>query len=295
MLNKFITSAKDHPKNFSVFIELLVEEFAPLHIYQFASWEQTNKIESVFCPKNEERQQLCFLFILLDGNRLAEHVFQDFVDQHYREAKVIIYTHEMETLKKNMGVSHVFYLSVLAYGQIIYSKDGALEMLTAKTPNYKKWLGRAIVDWRHRKKMASGFFNAAEQAMEFEHEQVTLFLLHHSIIEASIGLIYVFMGYHPIDCRLKKMLCGCSCFSILPYQHFFGTKENEAMVEILIKCCSRAGYSADSRLGSRSIYRFIELVESYLALADQLCTTQFSTLEKVISKIGTGLPQEISD
>ena len=145
-------------------------------------------------------------------------------------------------------------------------------------------MGRAIVHWRKRIQMADGFIKAAEQAIESGHEQVSLFLLNQTVEQCCKGLIYVFMGYQPSQYNIENLLKLTACFSKLPLQHFTGTPGNEMLLTVLTKCVEMIGNPSDFSLGNQSIYRFLELVESFIVLAKQMCEMNFKEKQQELDK-----------
>ncbi|MDN3587165.1 hypothetical protein QWY86_10830 [Pedobacter aquatilis] len=272
----------EKPQPLEPLIEALVQEFAPLYIYHFAKKVHQKKLNSVFCDGEGERQSIYYLFLVVEGKVSIESRVQEFADGNY---KVIIQIHEKEQVLGSVNHCNGYLASVINKGKLRYAAPGIEKLGTLRLPNIKKRLGRAILHWRKRREMAKGFFAAAEQAIEIGQERVSLFLLHHATEQACVGLIYVFMDYQPDGRNLEHLLYLSACFSNLPFQHFMGTPDNEALLKIMIKCLSRGGYDDGFSLNNHSIYRFSELVESFVKLADDLCEAQFKVLQEEVDQV----------
>lgn len=70
----------------------------------------------------------------------------------------------------------------------------------------------------------------------------------------------------------------CGCFSQAPLQHFIGTLESQKLLDLMMNSYRRIRQD-DFSFGGKSIYRFLELVQSFLELADGLCQERFLLLE----------------
>lgn len=272
---------------FNALIGLLVHEFAPLYIYQFAKKVNQEKLNSVFWNGEDQWKCTYYLLMITGGSMALEHQAQEFVNRNCLELKVIIHVHGHETLLRNINHCNGYFARVINEGKLHYVAPGVDCLKPLQMPNIKKRLSRAIVHWRKRKEMADGFFMAATQAAESGHEQVSLFLLHHATEQACVGLIYVFMDYQSDIRNLERLLYVCACFSNRPFQHFLGTADNEMLLKIMMKGFSQARYDQGFSIGNHSIYRFLDLVESFLKLAITLCEAQFNIMKIEVDQIKT--------
>ncbi|MFN0256970.1 HEPN domain-containing protein [Pedobacter ureilyticus] len=272
--------------HFMVFLEKLVAQFKPLQVYQYAQLGQQRQTESVFCNSQQKEEAIYYLLIITEGSTRIENGIQDFANQHYEEGKVVVHAHGATALKQNIAQSNYYFATVLNQGQLLYSANGVLCLEEVTTPRPEKRLAQAKLHWKHRGKMAQGFLAAAERALEEDHETVCLFLLHQVIEQACIGLIWVFMGYKSDMHNLRRLLYVCACFSKKPMQHFMGMPENELMLSIIMRSYSEARYRESFSLENRSAYNFLELVERFMELAEELCKEKFEAME-------AGLPVEL--
>ncbi|RZK51038.1 MAG: hypothetical protein EOO91_21415 [Pedobacter sp.] len=95
----------------------------------------------------------------------------------------------------------------------------------------------------------------------------------------------VFMGYQEKYGNLERLLYISACFSSLPLQHYTGTPDNEALLEMMCKSIALDNCKSDELPADKSIYRFLELVESFLKLTEKLCVEQFAVLQKEVDKM----------
>lgn len=272
------------PAHFNAFLEKLVAQFKPLQIYLYAELKKQELCNSIFCNVQAQEQDIYYLLIITEGSTRIENGIQGFAYQHYPESRVMIHAHGKETLKCNISQSNFYFTSVLNSGLLLYSADGKLNLEEVPEPKPERRLAQAQVHWKHRGKMAQGFLAAADRVLEEGHESVTLFLLHQVIEQACIGLIWVFMGYKSDMHNLRRLLYVCGCFSKKPMQHFMGTPENDALLSIIMKSYSEARYRESFSLADKSIYRFVELVESFMELAESMCNEKFDALENQLAE-----------
>lgn len=274
-------------------ISLLVQQFKPLQIYQFAQWKRQESCHSVFAGAMQEEQTIDYLLVITaDGTSTANEI-QDFVDNHFTASKLMIYAHEQEVVQQNLAASNGYFSAVLKNASLCYAKEGLSFNEEIREPNPKRWLGKAIINWRKRNHMAKGFSEAAEHALECGHERICLYLLHQAIEQACVGLIWVFMAYKIDHRNIERLLYTCGCFSQAPLQHFIGTLENQKLLELMMKSYRRIGHEDDFSLGGKSIYRFVELVQSFLELADSLCKERFQLLESSLPEKEVGLVEGV--
>ncbi len=278
--------------HFMVFLEKLIAQFKPLQVYQYAQLEQHWQTESVFCTTQQQEEEIYYLLIITEGSTRIENGIQDFANQHYAEGKVVVHAHGAPALKQNIAQSNYYFATVLNQGQLLYSANGVLCLEEVPTPRQEKRLAQAQLHWKHRGKMAQGFLAAAERALEEDHETVCLFLLHQVIEQACIGLIWVFMGYKSDMHNLRRLLYVCACFSKKPMQHFIGTSENEIMLGIIMRSYSEARYRESFSLENRSAYNFLELVERFMELAEELCKEKFEAMEGELPEVATEVTAE---
>lgn len=270
--------------HFITFLAQLVAQFKPLQVYQYAMFIQQVQVNSIFVEAQYKEQLVYYLFVITEDTASLAHEIQRFADQTYKEAKVVINAHGYEVLLQSLEARNKYFSTVLTYGELCYHREGVQCIKEVSVPNPKRWLGKAIVHWRKRNHMAQGFSEAAEHALAFNNERICLYLLYQATEQACMGLIWVFMGYQ-VDLRdIKCLLYICGCFSQETLQHFMGTVENQKLLDVMMKCFSQIGYENDFSLDGKSIYRFVELVQGFLELADGLCKERFKILESRLPK-----------
>lgn len=258
MKNKANLNKQNRTKCAHTLTELVVRQFEPLQVYQFAKIKQTVQTKSVFTKPVKEGQQVFYLLLIIQsGTTATVQTIQQYLNVNFITAKVIVQVCTPAAIAKCANHANGFLANVLNKGKLRYNNGTMPPVQALKMPNAKKALGRAIVHWRGRSQMANGFFEAAEQALENGHEQVSLFLLHHATEQVCKGLIYVFMGYCPNHANLKNLIYLTACFSKLPLKHFMGTTENEAILHLLMQSVTMVGKNAEVNLANKPIYRFL--------------------------------------
>lgn len=283
MKNKTQATEKQ-AKEFKKLIEFLVEAFSPLQIYQFAKLRHREKLKSVFTQQQELDQWTYYLFMITKSDS-APLSIQNYVDERYTVAKVIVLVEPQENLLKGQHNCNGYFASIVHHGKLCYSNEDTACYAVVRHPNVRRFLGRAISHWRNRLQMVKGFLEAGEQALEANHERVCLFLLYQASEQLCKGLIYVFMGYQEQTGNLKRLLYITACFSNLPLNHFMATPDHEALLEIMCKSIALGSHKAEELPADKSIYRFLELVESFLKLADQLCNAEFEVLQLEVGEV----------
>lgn len=216
-----------------------------------------------------------------------ERHIQSLLAEKVKDITLIVQVFAQEDIYKPGLPHNAFFASVINNGALIYIKEGLPVHPSPEMPNPKKRLAKAIVHWRNRNQMAQGFLAAADQALEQGHERVSLFLLHHATEQLVLGLIYVFMGYRPNPAKLEKLIYLCGCFSHLPLKHFMGTMDNKKLLQLLMESIKMGAEKVEVVLGEPSIYRFLELVESFVVLATNLCDEKFKVLQLELDRLAS--------
>jgi len=279
METRFIIPESKQQPHFKTLIELLVKQFTPLYIYEFAQLVQVERVNSVFCSALRQEHYLYCLLVITPGSGAVASQIQAYADRHFTGAKVIVHAHAQDALLKLANPNRGYFAAVFSRGLLCYHAAGAPPVVAVKALNPKKWLGRAIVHWRNHHQMANGFLTAARQAVANGHYSLCLFLLHLAVAEACLGLIYVFMAYQSETTNLKHLLYTCACFSKRPLQYFLGTAENELLLKVLMRSDNSAIWEADFGLADKSADCFLTLVAGFLPLANKMCKAHFAALQ----------------
>jgi len=288
MTEKIRTSATETHPPFKTLIAQLVQAYAPLQIYQFAKLTKKEQANSVFSTAKLQKQRTYYLLMITEGNEAIESEVQDFADGAFTAAKVIVEVYAQATLLKRVKHRNGYFAAIINEGKLCYGAPGGAGVLTLLQPNPKNKLGRAIVHWRNRSQMADGFLLAAGKAIGQDQDRVGLFLLHQATEQACMGLIFVFMDHLPNLRNLDRLLYLCACFSPKPLDHFFGNKENEVLLKMMMKSVSGQGYQQDFSLDGRSIGQFMELVTNFLLLAKYLCKERFPLSQRALAEAAPG-------
>lgn len=272
---KIKTSETEKSQPFKALIAQLVQAYAPLQIYQFGKLMKREQVNSVFCNAQLQTQRIYYLLMVIESSEAIESDVQDFADRAFAAAKVIVQVHGQATLLKHLNHRNGYFATVVNQGKLCYTVPGVAEVSGLQPPNPKKRLGRAIVHWRNRCQMANGFLVAAEQAIAQGYDHAGVFLLHQATEQVCMGLIFVFTDYQPHLRNLDRLLYLCACFSLKPLDHFFGNKEDEVLLKIMMGSVCRQCDEKGVSLEGRSVNGVVELVGGFLKLGKGLCEGYF--------------------
>jgi uncharacterized protein len=264
-------------------INLLIAQFKPLHIYQFAQLCWQDQCDSIFTAARKGNRFVYYLLVITEGSASVENEIQAFMDRQNTEDKFVVHAHGEEILRRNLKACNAYFTSVLNRGVLLYSANGLVAQGKVQAPNPKRELLRLRAHWHHRSGMARGFMEAAEQALDNNRDKMCVFLLHHACEQLCVGLIWVNMGYKSDIRNLQRLLYVCGCFSAEPLMHFMGTQATEVLLHIMMKSFHQARYNDNYNLNGHSPYRFLELAEGFATLCEGLCKERFAVMEKGIA------------
>ncbi|MFD1630573.1 HEPN domain-containing protein [Pseudopedobacter beijingensis] len=263
-----ILAKPENTKELNALVSLLLEKFNPLQIYLYAYYEEQSAYNSIFREARQQGEKVFYLLVVTEGTASMENAIQQYVDACYKEAKAIIHAHGEETLRLNLNQCNGYFTAVLNRGVLLYSADGLLAVQAVQGPNAEKQLLRIKEQWEHRIHLSKGFLHAAEEAVEHGDDPISIYLMYQAVEQTCVGLIAVFMGYKTDIRNLRRLLYVCGCFSKKPLQHFMGSPENEQLLNIMMKSFSEVRYGSDFDLEGRSPFRFLELAEGFVKLAE---------------------------
>jgi HEPN domain-containing protein len=278
MKSKINPNEKNVQSELNQLVHYLAQQSAVLQIYHYASLSRTEKLKGIFSAKHKIFKRVYYLFIITEGTTNLN--LQLLVEEQDFPFMVMVSQQRYTELQKPQLASNGFLARVFNTAKLLYTVADFEAPQVFRLPNPKKSLARAIVHWRNRTTMATGFVQAAEQAIEQGHERVALFLLHQATEQLCAGMLYVFMEHQLPEKRLHRLIYRCACFSTQPLQHLLGCSENEALIQYLEKSIQMDSINEPFDLGERSVYRFLELIESFMVLARTLCETKFKAREK---------------
>ena len=273
MKNRINLNENNASAELNQLVHLLAQQNTVLQIYHYASLGRAEKLKSVFSNKHRLVKRVYYLFIVTEGDTRPS--LQLLVDEQHFPFMAMVSQQNYTELQKPQLASNGFLAKVFHTAKLLYTLPDVEAPQVFRLPNPKKALAKAIVHWRNRTTMATGFMVAAEQAVEHGHERVALFLLHQATEQLCAGMLYVFTGQQLAEKRLHRLIYRCACFSTQPLQHLLGCSENEMLIQLLEKSIQMDRVNEVFDLGERSIYRFLELIESFMELAKTLCENNF--------------------
>lgn len=216
MKNRINPNEKNVSAELNQLVHLLAQQTTVLQIYHYASLGRAEKLKSVFSNKHRLVKRVYYLFIVTEGDTRPS--LQLLVDEQHFPFMAMVSQQNYTELQKPQLASNGFLAKVFHTAKLLYTLPDVEAPQVFRLPNPKKALAKAIVHWRNRTTIATGFMVAAEQAVEHGHERVALFLLHHATEQLCAGILYVFTGQQIAEKRLHRLIYRCACFSTQPLQ-----------------------------------------------------------------------------
>jgi uncharacterized protein len=282
MESRINLNEKNVSSELNTLVHYLAQQSTVLQIYHYASLGRAEKLKSVFSDKHKLVKRVYYLFIVTDG--VTSPSLQLQLEEQNFPFMIMVSQQSYAELQKPQLATNGFLAKMFNNAKLLYTVPDFETPQVFRLPNPKKALAKAIVHWRNRTNMATGFMEAAEQAVEQGHERVALFLLHNATEQLCDGMLYVFMDHQIPEKRLHRLIYRCACFTTQPLQHLLGCTENEILIKLLEKSIQMGSINEPFDLAERSIYRFLELIESFMVLAKTICEANFKEKEKELSR-----------
>ncbi|WP_316799507.1 hypothetical protein [Pedobacter frigidisoli] len=276
---------------------VLVSHFAPTAIIHYSTTVHQHKIRSLFCNQKPLKERTIYLLLIDDSSTAMDdgivERMQDEANNLFDKVHVVIHAHTDEDVKFKLQERNPYFVQVINEGKVLFSAPSQSPWGKWEVVRSKEYLAKAVSVWRKQNDLGKGFIDAAEQAIASDQDRVGLCALYHACTRFCSGLIWVFMAYDHPPCKLDKLLRTCGCFSHLPVQHFFGTHDNEQLLNVMINNFNSRDFEQLKTFGELSTYRFLDLVKSFANIADGLCKQQFVELESELQQQGA-LQKEVS-
>jgi len=273
----------EHAVHFRALIHRLAQKFEPLQIFSFSQNSYTQKSLGCF---NDNRGYFkcnyCLLVVTETPTRI-DYEMQDFANTNYRQGTITIISHGKQSVMDAVQQNSRFFISVLTYGKLLYSKDGILDgdLLPPYIP--AKGAIKALKHYEHRIPLADGFLMCASECLEKEQFGIGAFMLHQAVEQACICLVRVHIAYRSEFHNLYRLLRLCTCFSGKPFQLFLSTPEDERLFDIMAKSYSGSRYKDDFTVSRQDAERLYQRVASFLLLAKEMCNEKIELLAKSAS------------
>lgn len=273
----------EYAVHFREFIHRLAQKFEPLQIFSFSQNSSTHNSQGCFNDNQGcFRCDYCLLVVTETATRV-DYEMQDFANSYYQHGTITVISHGRQSVIDAVQQNSRFFISVLTYGKLLYSKDGLLDNdpIAAFIPT--KGAIKAIRHYEHRIPLADGFLMCASECLEKEKFGICAFMLHQAVEQACICLVRVHIAYRSEFHNLYRLLRLCQCFSERPFQLFLSTPEDERLFDVMAKSYSGSRYKDDFTVSRQDAERLYQRVASFLLLAKEMCNEKIELLAKSAS------------
>jgi len=278
-----LSSEAEHVVHFREFIYRLVQKFEPLKILSFSQNSYTHYSQGCFNDNQSHfKCDYCLLAITETATRI-DYEMQDFANTYYQNGTITVISHSRQSIIEAVQQNSRFFIGVLRYGKLFYSKDGLLD--SEPIPGFvpKKGAIKAIRHYEHRIPLADGFLMCASECLEKEQFGICAFMLHQAVEQTCICLVRVHIAYRSEFHNLYRLLRLCTSFSEKPLQLFLSTPEDERLFDIMAKSYSGSRYKDDFTVSRQDAESLYQRVASFLLLAKVMCNKKIELLAKSAS------------
>ena len=272
-------------------IQHLVEKFKPMRIYSFHKIRKTEQRSGCFTSGMDYIHDHHFLLMIMESSTRNEHEVQDFCRTKFNVGKITILSHGIETINESIVKKNRFFTHILKHGQLLYNQSGLLNFVSEMTRDIDQDHIKAKKHFTHRIKLAQGFLYTAGECYHGEHLELSIFLLHQTVEQLTIGLLRVNLGYRSDIHHLGRQLDLCSCFLPEASDMFRTTSEDNRLFDILLKSYSQVRYKDGYEVDFDDAGRLKAKVEDLFKLTRHVCEQKISELE---NNLLLGMESEVS-
>jgi uncharacterized protein len=269
--------------HFKAFIQRLAQKFEPLQIFSFS--QNSYAYHSQGCFNNNQSQfrcDYCLLAITKTATRI-DYEMQDFANAFYQYGSITVIGHSRQSVMEAVQQNSRFFISVLHYGKLLYSKDGLLNKDPVPPFIPIKGAIKALKHYEHRIPLADGFLMCASECLEKGKFGICVFMLHQAVEQTCICMVRVHIAYRSEFHNLYRLLRLCTCFSEKPFQLFLSTPEDERLFNIMAKSYSGSRYKDDFTVSRHDAESLYQRVTSFVVLAKEMCSEKIALLAKSAS------------
>jgi len=273
----------EHAVHFREFTQRLAQKFEPLQIFNFSQNSFTHNSQGYFNDNESHfKCNYCLLVVTETATRI-DYEMQDFANTYYQHGTITVICHGRQSVMDAVQQNSRFFIGVLTYGKLLYSKDGLLnsDPIAAFIPT--NGAIKALKHYEHRIPLADGFLMCASECLEKEQFGICAFMLHQAVEQTCICLVRVNIAYRSEFHNLYRLLRLCQCFSEKPFQLFLSTPEDERLFDVMAKSYSGSRYKDDFTVSREDAERLYQRVASFLLLAKALCSEKIELLAKSAS------------
>ncbi|PVH25143.1 HEPN domain-containing protein [Sphingobacterium corticibacter] len=273
-----LSAETGHAVHFKELIHQMVQKFEPLQIFSFSQNSYTSNSQSCFKPsKVDFKCHYCLLVITESATRI-DYEMQEFVNTNYRKGTMTILCHGRQSVMDAVQQNSRFFISVLATGKLLYSKDGMLDCVPVAPFIPTNGATKALKHYDHRMPLADGFLMCAYECLDKEQFEICAFMLHQAVEQACICLLSVHIAYRSEFHNLYRLLRLCQCFSEKPFQLFLSSPEDERLFDVMAKSYAGSRYKDDFSVSRQDADSLYQRVKSFLALVKEMCADKIELL-----------------
>lgn len=271
-------SQQDQADHFRTFLHALVEKFQPIQIISFGKQTTENKLEGCFANSQQKRIHQCLLLIMESPTRIDYEV-QEFVNNQYQLGQLTITCHGETSIKEAIHANSRFFITTINQGKTLYTQSGFHLLDDAPTYIPTKAKAKAENHVYHRTPLIEGFLEAANDALQKERYNLSLFLMHQTVEQACILLIRVQIAYRSEFHNLNRLLGLCRCFSDEPYRLLTGSdSKDRELFDLLIKSYAKARYAPSFSVNPKDAQELYSKISAFVDLTKKMCLAKMEEL-----------------
>lgn len=206
-------------------LELLQQQFSLHAVYLLSTFTYKEKQQVLISPIDRQAKTLqsITLFVVtykpVSGNLGV--VMEDLYNKMHQQCRVYLITMTISEVIKQLNYGSNFLINVLNKTTCIHkendSTDKYLNFGLCHHPRIYKTIKKV---WKHRMKRAEGWLERVNSDIFIKDEFVDFGMLHYSLEQICVALIYIHWEYIPSYYSLSYLIHLCSHFTDLPKRFF---------------------------------------------------------------------------
>lgn len=208
--------------------EVIKNYIATSGIYSFATKTATNTTLNAFKEDKKTANTQTHLFLLVITEETKNNATADLADLiagTIPNCNATLLLHKATSLRQLTANQKWFFNHIMTNGtQIWINKNHPPYLHLDKEPTRKPELSELY--WNNRVRIAKTYLESEHQIETSGMECVQHSMQHIAVEQICLGLIEVFLGYHPNHYALAYLFNLCSIFTTLP-EDIFPTKTEE--------------------------------------------------------------------
>jgi|GEM_PF-443747 len=278
MKTKTKSTTPSPAETFRMFLQALVEKFSPIQIISFGTQTIDNTLEGCFANSQQKKIHQCLLLIMESPTRIDYEV-QEFVNNHYPLGQLTIICHGEASIKEAIHANSRFFITTINQGKTLYTQSGFHLIDDAPTYIPTKAKAKAENHVFHRTPLIEGFLEAANDALQKERYNLSLFLMHQTVEQSCILLIRVHIAYRSEFHNLNRLLGLCRCFSDEPQSLLIGSdSKDRKLFDLLIKSYAKARYASSFSVNPKDAQELYSKISAFVDLTKKMCSAKLEEL-----------------